>query len=296
MVSVVIPTFNAGKCIHSLLASIRSQTVPCEVIVIDSSSTDGTAAISKSCGAKIISIKKKDFNHGITRNLAASQTNGKIIIFLTQDVLPCDKYCIERLIKPLNNPEIAACYGRQIHTENAIPTERFARYFNYPETPIIKGLNNIHEYGIKTFFFSNAFSAIRRKEFKEMGGFPEEIIMFEDMLFATKLIIKGYKIAYTPEARVVHSHNLTWSEQFKRYYEAGVSFKNNRILLEYSKADKEGSKFLKNEIRYLFFNRAYYWIIYALIESFFKYSGYVLGINYDKLPCCFTKKYRKNND
>jgi rhamnosyltransferase len=295
MVSVVIPTFNAGKYIRKLLSLIKSQTIRCEVIVIDSSSTDSTVAISESCGAKIISIKKEDFNHGRTRNLAALQTKGEIIVFLTQDVLPCKENSIELLIKPLKNPEIAACYGRQIPDENAIPTEKFARYFNYPETPITKGLDNIQEYGIKTFFFSNAFSAIKRKEFETIGGFPEEVIMFEDMLFAVRLIMKGYKIAYVPEARIIHSHNFTWSEQFERYFEAGVSFKNNPLFLKYAKADKEGGKFLKNEIMYLLHNKSYYWIIYALVESFFKYSGYILGINYDKLPFCFTKKHLKFN-
>jgi rhamnosyltransferase len=296
MVSIVIPTFNAGKHIHKLLSSIQSQTISCEIIVIDSSSTDNTTDISESFGAKIISIKKENFNHGRTRNLAALQTKGEIIVFLTQDVLPCNKFCIELLTKPLENPEIAACYGRQIPADNAMPTERFARLFNYPETPLLKGLNNLREYGIKTYFFSNALSAIRRKEFEELGGFHEDIIMFEDILFAAKLIMKDYKIAYIPEAKVIHSHNLTWSEQFKRYFYAGISFKKNPLFLRYAKADKEGGKFLKNEIEYFVRNKAYYWIIYALIESIFKYSGYILGINYDKIPCYFTKKYRKLDD
>jgi rhamnosyltransferase len=296
MVSIIIPTLNAEKHIYKLLSSIKLQTIPCEIIVVDSSSTDRTIDISESFGAKVISIRREDFNHGRTRNLAVLQTNGEIIIFLTQDALPCNETSIEMLIKPLKNPEIAACYGRQIPAENAKPTEKFARYFNYPETPVINELNSIDKYGIKTFFFSNVFSAIKRKEFEKLGGFHEDIIMFEDMLFAAKLIIKGYKIAYMPEATVVHSHNFKWSGQFKRYFDAGVSFKNNPILLRYAKANKEGGRFLINEIKYLFRNKAYYWIIYAFIEAFFKYSGYVLGMNYDKFPCCFAKKCWKFNE
>ncbi len=84
--------------------------------------------------------------------------------------------------------------------------------------------------GIKTFFFSNVFSAIRRKEFEEIGGFPENVIMFEDMLFAAKLIERGYKIAYVPEAKVIHSHDYSLVQQFRRYYQAGVSFKETHGL------------------------------------------------------------------
>ena len=96
-----------------------------------------------------------------------------------------------------------ASFGRQIPRPDASPTENFTRLFNYPETPMIKGIEDLPRLGIKTFFFSNVCSAIKTKEFKELGGFPENIIMFEDLIFAAKAILKGYKIAYVPEAKVM---------------------------------------------------------------------------------------------
>ena len=71
------------------------------------------------------------------------------------------------------------------------------------ERPMLKNKKVQPEIGIKTFFFSNVCSAIKTKEFKELGGFPENIIMFEDLIFAAKAILKGYKIAYVPEAKVM---------------------------------------------------------------------------------------------
>jgi len=65
------------------------------------------------------------------------------------------------------------------------------------------------EIGIKIFFFSNACSTIKVKEFKELGSFFENIIMLEDLIFAAKAILNGYKIAYVPEAKVWHSHNFS---------------------------------------------------------------------------------------
>ena len=206
----------------------------------------------KNLNVKLISIEKKDFNHGATRNIAALHAEGDIIIFMTQDALPLDEFCIENLIKPLEVDSIAAVYGRQIPREDAIPTEKFARLYNYPEEPIIKGREQVEEMGIKTFFFSNVFSAIRRKEFEEIGGFPENVIMFEDMLFAAKLIERGYRIAYVPEAKVIHSHDYSLVQQFRRYYQAGVSFQRNPWFMRYAGSNKEGITFLKEEIKFLF--------------------------------------------
>jgi rhamnosyltransferase len=290
MISVIIPTYTAGNVLDRLLLSLKKQEVVNEIIIIDSSSSDNTGIIAKDHNAKFISIEKKDFNHGATRNVAALHAQGDIIVFMTQDAHPFDQSCIERLIKPLEMDSIVAVYGRQTPREEAMPTEKFARLYNYPEGPIIKGREQVKEMGIKTFFFSNVFSAIRRKEFEEIGGFPENVVMFEDMLYAAKLIERGYKIAYVPEAKVVHSHDYSLIQQLKRYYQAGVSFKMNPWFMDYGGSNKEGIKFLREEIKFLFKQKEYLWIPYAMLEGLCKYTGYQLGLNYDKLPRFLNKK------
>lgn len=289
MVSVIIPTLDAGSRLGRLLLSLRKQTIPMEIIVVDSSSTDNTAAIAKDYNVTLISIDKKDFNHGATRNAATLHAKGDIFVFLTQDCLPYNDECIENLVKPLKEPDIAISYGRQIPKDDAKPTEQFARYFNYPEQAVVKGLQQIKEIGIKTFFFSNVFSAVRRKEFEELGGFPDDIIMFEDMIYAAKLIIKGYRIAYVPEAKVIHSHNYSLAEQFKRYFYAGVSFKKQPWFLEYAESNREGKIYFQQQMRYLLKKGAYCWMLYALLEALCKYCGYHLGLHYDKIPIVLMK-------
>ncbi|MBA4390032.1 MAG: glycosyltransferase family 2 protein [Syntrophus sp. (in: bacteria)] len=290
MVSVIIPTYKAGNVLDYLLLSLNKQTIDMEVIVVDSSSTDNTGTIAKDHNIKFISIDKKAFNHGATRNAATLHAKGDILVFMTQDALPLDQFCIETLIKPLQTESIAAVYGQQIPKNDASPTEKFARYFNYPEHPIIKGREHIPEMGIKTFFFSNVFSAIRRKEFEEIGGFPENVIMFEDMLFAAKLMMNGYKIAYVPEAKVIHSHNYSLAQQLLRYYQAGVSFKKNPWFMDYAGSNKEGIAFLREEMKFLFKEKEYAWIPCAVLEAMFKYMGYKMGLNHDKFPRFLNKR------
>jgi rhamnosyltransferase len=282
MVSVIIPTLNAELKLKRMLPMLNRQTIPLEVVVIDSSSTDSTNAIVKNLNAKLISITRESFNHGQTRNLAVAHAIGEIVVFMTQDALLHSEFCIENLIKPLEADSIAAVYGRQIPREDAVPTEKFARLYNYPEEPIIKGREQIPAMGIRTFFFSNVFSAIRRKAFEEIGGFPENVLMFEDMLFAAKLIERGYRIAYVPEAKVIHSHDYSLAQQFRRYYQAGVSFQRNPWFTRYDRSNKEGITFLKEEIKFLFKQKAYLWVFYAALEAICKYTGYKLGLNNNK--------------
>ncbi len=296
MISVIIPTFNAGKSIEKLLISLKSQTLPCEIVIVDSSSTDNTLEISRSYRAKVVVLKKEAFNHGRARNMGVAQAEGDIFVFMTQDALPYDECTLEKLIKPIvegagNNlkNQIVASYGRQIPEETAKPTEKFARLYNYNDMPLVKGIDDVKEMGIKTFFFSNVFSSIRKDAFEEVSGFPEEILMFEDMLFAALLMKRGYKVAYVPEAKIIHSHNYTWMDQFKRYFQAGVSFKKHKWFLDMAESDREGAKFLKEEIKYLLRHHEFYWLFYALIEAVFKYGGYKLGINYDKIPILKAK-------
>lgn len=279
MVSVFIPTFNAGPTLRLLLEGLEAQSVPCTAIVADSSSSDETISVARSYNAHILQIRKEDFNHGRTRNLAASVNLSEIMVFMTQDAVPWANDCIEQLLRPLKDSKVVASYGRQLPRPDASPVEQFTRLFNYPDRPAIKELKDLPGHGIKTFFFSNVCSAIKIKEFKELGGFPENIIMFEDLIFAAKAILKGYKIAYAPEARVWHSHKFSLVQQFQRYRDAGLSLRNNAWIFEHARANREGADLLRKQIGYLLSQHQYIWIPYAIAESVFKFAGFWLGLH-----------------
>ena len=138
MVSIIIPTFNARTYIDGLISSLRKQSIKSETTVVDSSSTDDSSEIATQHGVRLLKISRNGFNHGHTRNLGAQHVKKDILVFLTQDALPTDDYCLENLIKPLEDPQIIASFGRQVPRSDASPTEKFTRLFNYPETPAIK--------------------------------------------------------------------------------------------------------------------------------------------------------------
>lgn len=291
-ISVIIPTLNAEKYIFSLLTNIWAQNLkPSEILVIDSSSDDNTGSIAESLNARVITINREAFDHGGTRNFAIKKTCGEIIILLTQDALPLDKHFIENLILPLSNDAIPLSYGRQVPRDDADLIESFARKYNYPEESIIKDLHQIPALGIKAFFCSNVCSAIRRIEFEEMGGFPENIIMNEDMVLAAKLILKGYKVAYQASAKVFHSHNYSLKDQFQRYFDIGVSINRNRWLMKNISTESEGIRLLKEQTKYLIGEKKLPLVIYGFLQTMVKYSGYRLGLAEGKLPLKLKRSF-----
>lgn len=285
MVSVIIPTLNAGKALKGLIDALNSQTAPPgEIIVIDSSSVDDTLDVAEKAGAVTITIPREDFDHGGTRNLAAAQARGDVLVFMTQDALPADEHMIESLTKPLGEDRVAASYARQLPRADATPVEEFARQFNYPPAPVLKGIEDVPAMGIKAFFMSNACSSCRASAFKEAGSFPEKIIMSEDMILGARLLRMGYRIAYAAEAKVYHSHNYSLMAQMRRYFDIGVNLRDNSALLVGAKAASEGLRFITESVLYLLGRGKLRWLPYALAEAILRYAGYKLGMNYRWLP------------
>jgi rhamnosyltransferase len=295
--SVIIPTLNAENKIKELALSLNNQSIqPLEIIVIDSSSDDRTVAVASEMGCKTIVIERKDFDHGGTRNAAARNSHGDILVFLTQDALPVNNALIEHLISPFSDHQIGAAFARQIANADANPPEQFARQFNYPPTPSIKSMDDLQTIGIKTFFFSNVCSAIKKSDFLAAGGFQDHMIMNEDMFLAAKLILEGKRISYCPDAIVRHSHNYTIPQYFKRYFDIGAAFNMNNWILDYAKAEGEGLRFIKEQFRYLIKNHHWQWIPYSLILSLSKYAGFKLGLLQNRLPKGFKCFFSLNQN
>lgn len=230
MISIIVPTYNAAGHLDALVSSLRAQTEQdIEILIIDSASEDRTAEIARSCGCRVLTVEKADFDHGTTRNLAAAGTSGEFIVFLTQDALPADERLLAELIAPLRaDPTIAVCYGRQLPRPDAGVLECFARAFNYPDQSVLKCQKDIATLGLRTFFCSNSCAAYRRPVFETLGGFKNNVIVNEDMLFAAHAIGRGYSVYYAAAARVYHSHADRLSRRLGRYFNIGRFFADNR--------------------------------------------------------------------
>lgn len=288
--SIIIPTLNAGHMLEPLVTSLNKQSViPLEIIIIDSSSTDATQNNALRLGCTLMAIPRSEFNHGGTRNLPAAKAKGEALVFLTQDALPANPRFLEELLKPLERG-IAASYARQIPYPSARPTERFARAFNYPRQSTLKTKADLDSLGIRTYFFSNVASAIRKDVFLETGMFPDNVIMNEDMLFCSKLIDNGHAVMYTSESEVYHSHNYTLKQTFQRYFDIGSFYEKNFKKNNNLKTNSSGAYYTKNIIIFLLNNNFYTAIPFCIMEIFAKFLGFYSGKMGRFIPICFKRK------
>lgn len=241
---MVIPTLNAGGELNHLLILLEKQTRHLdEIVVVDSDSDDDTVGIAKRHeGVSVIRIKREDFNHGLTRDMALRATSGDIVCFMTQDAIPADEHYVENLIRPIVAYEDVACSsGRQLPKADARRFEQLVRSFNYGPESYIRTSEDIERLGIKAYFATDVCSAYNREIYLRLGGF-EFTDMSEDMQLAAKALNAGYRAAYAADACVYHSHNLTPRQQYRRNYAIGRFLERNRGLISCASEVGEGSR------------------------------------------------------
>lgn len=286
-INLFIPTLNAGPLWEKVIESIRLQSISFHrKVIIDSGSTDGTLRTPLVNGFDIIHIDKNNFDHGGTRQMAVeTYPDADIFLFLTQDAILANESSVENLVKMLeNNPRLGLAYGRQLPHKHAKALEAHARLFSYPDHSVIRRLEDADRFKIRTISCSNSFAAYRKTAFFEAGGFPDGVIMGEDVIIAGKMLLKNWHSAYVAEAQVYHSHDYTIKEEFKRYFDIGVFHAGHQWIFEkFGRAEGEGLKYLKSELSYLQKHDATL-IPKALITLFAKLLGYKTGLAHKYLP------------
>lgn len=239
-VSIICPLYNGEKYIKDLHKALKAQEQVqlSSIEYILTESGDNSEEILKAIGATYKVIGRKEFSHSRTREEAAFRSQGDIIVFITQDIIIKDNLWLYNLTNPIVKGECEASFSRQICDNNTI--EKYVREKNYPEDSRVVSKEDINSLGFRTFFYSDAASAIRRDIYVELGGYDgKHLVINEDMYLAYKIITNGYRIKYCSESQVIHSHKFKLKELYKRYYDTGVFLQENSHFLRY-KANKSG--------------------------------------------------------
>ena len=102
---------------------------PNKVLIVNSDLDDRSLKVFNKINAYVYTIKKDDFDHGGTRQLAAElMYDVDIIIFLTQDAILARKTSIENLMLCFSDGTVGAAYGRQLPRRDANPIEAHAQF------------------------------------------------------------------------------------------------------------------------------------------------------------------------
>lgn len=301
-IDVIIPVYKPGRELFALLDRLGKQTVSVHRIILMNTEEKyfeqlvyGTEFNRKYPNVEVHHLSKREFDHGGTRHRAVQYSDAEIFVMMTQDAMPADEQLIAQLTAGLRD-RVAVAYARQLPGADCREAEKVARYFNYPGKSRIKTAEDIPELGIKTFFCSNVCAAYRRDIYEESGGFIRHTIFNEDMIYAAGVIRAGYAVSYEADARVIHSHNYTNMQQLRRNFDLGVSQKDHPEVFAGIPSEAEGKRLVGATRRYLKRCGKLYLFPAFCIQCGFRYTGFLLGRNYGKLPKRLRLKLTGNRD
>jgi len=287
-IGCVVITHNAKHHLPNCLPPLLKSPLQPRVLVVNSSSNDGTVEMAQQLGAETLVIPRKDFNHGTTRELARQHLKTDIVVMITPDAYLANEHMLEKLLNPIINGKSAVSYARQIPHKGAGFFESFPRDYNYPSTSHIRGIEDQPTYGVYTFFCSDSCAAYSNKVLNEIGGFPS-VLLGEDTVAVAKILRKGYKIAYVAEAVTAHSHSYSLWHEFRRCFDIGLARKGYSELLACNSSDsKRGMGYFQEMIKRLIRQSPKH-LPYAFAHVFVKWLGYSIGKRSEHAPVRLKK-------
>lgn len=244
-IDIICPLYQAESYIEKLHASFLEQKDVNihQIFYVLTKSSDRSEEILKKMNLNYEVIEKKDFSHSLVREKAAMKSKADIICFVSQDIVIERDDWLKNLISPIVHDEAEASYSRQLTKFNNI--EKYTRESNYGDESFVKSKADLEKLGLKTFFFSDASSAVKRSVFVTLHGYDgKNLPINEDMYLAYKLIMNGYRIAYQADSIVYHSHDFKLKELYDRYRLTGKFFKENSYIDQFG-TNKSGGGLAK---------------------------------------------------
>lgn len=291
LVDVIVPVYKPGEKFFRQLAMLHKQTYPIgRIIVMNTGREYWPAGLKKQYpDLEVHHITKAQFDHGATRHLGTTFSAGDIFVCLTDDAVPADEHLIEQLVlgfaqKGAGGERPAMVYGRQLTDGHSGVVEGYTRSFNYPAESRVKTAGDLPALGIKTYFASNVCCAYDRSIYDRLGGFIRQTIFNEDMIYAAGAIKAGYAVVYQAGAKVVHAHRYGCAMLYKRNFDLGVSQADHPEVFAGVPAEKEGVRLVKKTAGYLVRKRKFLLLADLFFKTAFKYLGYRMGKNYQRLP------------
>ena len=210
LVSIILRSFNEAWALGGTLAALQEQEYKhWELIVIDSGSSDGSQDLIRAANpAHFIQIQPHEYNPSRVMNHGMRLAISEFGIYLNADATPQGPNWLRPLVTALQDPKTAAVFGRQIPRPDcqAVYACDYDRCFG-PNRESAKW----------DHFFSMVSSGIR-KDIWRQRGFLEKLQYAEDDEYTRWAKENGYKVVYCPDSVVMHSHNYTPSQAYKRSF------------------------------------------------------------------------------
>ncbi|MEW9265909.1 glycosyltransferase family 2 protein [Kineococcus endophyticus] len=193
-VSVIVRTRNSAATLPATLSSLRSQTVPVRVVVVDSGSTDATVSIARDDADQLVQVPGESFSYGGALNTGAEAAPGPVQGSLSSHtVLPRPDW-VEIALSHLDAGAVAVCGG---------DVDGGGRPLRAPLSADAEYLSRHRYWG-----FTNTAS-LWRADVRSAHPFDETLVASEDQEWSWRVVADGGVLVVDPRLTVSGSHRRT---------------------------------------------------------------------------------------
>jgi glycosyltransferase involved in cell wall biosynthesis len=222
MISFVVPAHNEEQLLERTLLAINAAAQelgkPYEVVVVDDSSTDRTAAIARGLGATVVPVQFRQI--GRTRNAGANAAQGSLLVFVDADtVVPA--------------ATLRASY--EAYVAGAVGGGARVRFEGHLAPWTVLGQRLLDLYMRVGRIAGGCYIFCTRAAFDAVGGFDEQLFAMEEIVFSRALQRQG---------RVVIVREVVISSG--RKFGAGSGWRVLRLVLRFA---RHGPGMLRNRQR-----------------------------------------------
>jgi len=191
MVTFIIPVKNDAQRLQRCLASVAANPGVCEVIVVDNGSTDGSPAVGRAAGARVLSAPGRSVAE--LRNEAATIARGDLLAFVDADHEIAASW-LAAALDAMRPAEVGAAGALYVAPANGNWVQR--TYGALRGRTVGRG---------DTRWLGSGNLIVRRVVFETIGGFDETLETCEDVDFCQRLRAAGWRLV--ADERLVSVHH-----------------------------------------------------------------------------------------
>jgi len=217
-ISVILPVFNGRRFLLGAVRSVLAQTLlPCELIVVDDGSTDGSLeelASLPPAPFPVRVLRQANAGQSAARNAAAREATGDYLAFLDQDDAWYPRH-LEELVAPLAaDPAVgwAYCDFDEMDLDGHLVTRAFMR-----AQGVAHPKRTIYDCVSGDLMVLPSASVMRREAFEQAGGFDEALCGYEDDDLFVRIFRLGWDHVFVDRPLVrfrIHAASSSTSSRF----------------------------------------------------------------------------------
>lgn len=223
-VCIIIPTRNEVDMLELCLASIRRHTgyADYEIMVVDNNSDDPVLGLMvnrqqrEHRNTRMVHCPGR-FNFSHINNVAVNKTKAEYLLFMNNDIEVSNDGWMEAMLEYAQYSEIGAVGAKLLYPDGRIQHVGVMLGMGGVAGHPFKGMPDHngayfgHSDMIKNYSaVTAACMMVRREVFDVVGGFNEELaVSFGDIDLCMEIRRHGYRIVYTPYARLIHHESAS---------------------------------------------------------------------------------------